>query len=151
MPIKVEIAKGKGKVSCVLPGFHLDEKKRPSVIIEEVTNYISDLESRGIIKLSEINDGDIDGMLKKASKAFTKRARDRRIAELEREKETGGVEMKKEDVGKSFKSITSKEPASLTPDEVRAVASAELKAIKTGDKDDLNEILNIVTDESGSV
>lgn len=142
MPMQVNIVKGKGKVSCMLPGFHLDEKTRPSVIVDETTEQLDKLAKRGLITIGEISEGNIDKHLKKLSKVFTTRGREAKLAQLKKERETGGVSQIKRADGV----IETTVPEGLTPDEVKALANAEIKAIEDGDPSALNEILGALTE-----
>ena len=147
MPIQVSIAKGKGRVTCVLPGFHLDEKTRPSVIVEETTEQLDNLAKRGLIVISEITGGAIDKKLKKLSKRFTARAINVKLAQLKKERETGGVSQ----VTIKDGNIERKEtvvPAELTPDEIKALAAAEIKSIETGDSSALDALVGAYTGDS---
>lgn len=138
MPIKVTIVKGKGRVSCVMPGFHLNEKTRPSVFVEETTEQLDSLIERKLVTVSDTPDGDIDKLLKVASKRLTEKAKKEKLAALELEKKTGGVHREERPDG----TVATIIPAALTPDEVRAIAAAEKKAIESGDTSELDSILN---------
>ena len=47
--IKVTIKKGKGKVTCFMPHFTLDEKEKPFAFVAENSIFIKELEDSGLI------------------------------------------------------------------------------------------------------
>jgi len=137
MPIKISIAKGKGKINCVLPGFHLNEKTRPFVFVEETTEQLDNLEKRGLITIADVSDGDVEKILKKHSKTLTARAKKVKLAQLRKEQKTGGVSQVEDAAGV----ISTVVPSELTPDEVKALATAEIKSIESGDTSALDALM----------
>ena len=137
MPIKVSIVKGKGRVNCILPGFHLDEKLRPHVFVEETTEQLDNLAKRGLITIGDVSDGDVTKVLKKLSKALTAKAKKAKIAQLRKEQKTGGVSQVKDAQGV----ISTVVPSELTPDEVKALATAEIEALEKDDTSALDSLV----------
>lgn len=146
MPIKVKIKKGKGSVKCVMPGFILDEKKTPFIFVEETTEQLERLINRELVEIEEVSEGDVDDICKKLSARFTKRAKDEKLKQLRQEMKTGGIESKKHPDGTTETVI----PEGIKPDEVRALAAAEIKAIESEDTSDLDDVLGILGAEGSS-
>ena len=128
MLFKVTIAKGKGKVSCRMPSFILDEEKSPACIVDGVASEEMDqLKKAGFINWKIISEGEYEELLKSVSAEHLARAKMVRRAQVERDAKTGGVE----EILTSGGLVVTVEPADdISPDEIKKMAKDQLKKDK---------------------
>jgi len=137
MYLRVTINEGMGSVRCGFPAFGLDEEKKKSIFVTEMTEQLKRLEEEGIVSIDTVTEKQYNEHRQKVSDYFNKKAKDNKRKDLERIIKTGG----KNQILTGTGIIVTEEPGEgVSPEEIKRQAEAELKALD-GDDRDLRDLI----------
>lgn len=127
MLLKITIVPGMGVVTCQMPAFQLNESAgKKMIFVAEMTPALKELKDFGMITIDKGTSKEYRDFLVKVSENADRSARARRVRQLRKRMETGGVET----VVLGSGVVMTIDPGDTKPDVIKKEAAEQLKALE---------------------